>query len=68
MTFYSFDIVRNPMTFILKLDLDMVKISLCTESEVPSEAVQSYSLTRQTDPIEIIITPPHTRRVTNKIQ
>ena len=34
--FYSFDLDLNPMTLILKLDLDMVKTYLYTENEVPS--------------------------------
>ena len=35
-TFYSFDLDLNPMILILKLDLDMVKIHLYSEKEVPS--------------------------------
>ena len=32
--FYSFD--HDPMTLVLKLDLDMVKVSLHTQNDVPS--------------------------------
>ena len=34
MMFYSFDL--DPMTLVLKLDLDMVKMYLHTKNEVPS--------------------------------
>ena len=36
MMFYSFDLYLDPMTLILKLDLDMVKMYLHTKYEVPS--------------------------------
>ena len=36
MMFYSFDLDHNPMTLVLKLDLDMVKMYLHTKNEVPS--------------------------------
>ena len=36
MMFYSFDLDLDPMTLILKLDLDMVKMCLHTKNEVPS--------------------------------
>ena len=36
MTFYSSDLDLNPMILIPKSDLDMVKMYLCTEDEVPS--------------------------------
>ena len=36
MTFYSFDLDLAPMTLILKLDLDIVKMYLHTKNEVPS--------------------------------
>ena len=34
MSFYSFDL--DPITLILILDLDMVKIYLCIQNEVPN--------------------------------
>ena len=36
MTFHSFDLDLDPMTLVLKLDLDMVKMYLHTQNEVPS--------------------------------
>ena len=36
MMFYSFDLDLDPMTLVLKLDLDMVKMYLHTKNEVPS--------------------------------
>ena len=36
MMFYSFDLELDPMTLVLKLDLDMVKMYLHTKNEVPS--------------------------------
>ena len=36
MTKNTFDLDFDPMTLILKLDLDMVKMYLYTEDEVPS--------------------------------
>ena len=36
MTSYSYEIDQDPMTLILKLDQDMVKMYLHTENEVPS--------------------------------
>ena len=51
------------MTLILKLDLDIVKMYVCTKSEAPtfngSKITDSYT---QTDSTEII-TYPHTRMV-----
>ena len=38
MTFYLFDLDLAPMTMILKLDLDMVKMYLHTKNEVPFDA------------------------------
>ena len=35
MMLYSFDIDLDPMTLILKLDLDMLKVYLHTKNEVP---------------------------------
>ena len=37
MTFYSFDLVVDPMTLVLKLDLDMVKM-YHMQNEVPSHS------------------------------
>ena len=34
--FHPFDLDLNPMTLILKLDLDMVKMYLHAKNEVPS--------------------------------
>ena len=36
MTKNTFELDPDPMTFILKLDLDMVKMYLYTDNEVPS--------------------------------
>ena len=36
MMFYSFDLDLDPMTLVLQLDLDMVKMYLHTKNEVPS--------------------------------
>ena len=36
MMFYSFDLDIDPMTLVLKLDLDMVTMYLHTKNEVPS--------------------------------
>ena len=46
MTFYSFDI--DPITFILKTDLKMVKMYLYSENEVPSFS-SSKVIALQTD-------------------
>ena len=35
-TFYQFDLDVDPMTLILKLDLDIVKRYVCTENEAPT--------------------------------
>ena len=35
MMFYLFDLDLDPMTLVLKLDLDMVKMYLYTKNEVP---------------------------------
>ena len=45
MTFSSFDL--DPMTLILKLDLVMVKLRLCTLNEVPHLSGLEVSLNRQ---------------------
>ena len=36
MMFHSFDLDLDPMTLVLKLNLDMVKMYLHTKNEVPS--------------------------------
>ena len=36
MNFLSFDLDLNPMTLVLKLDLDMIKMYMCTKNEVPT--------------------------------
>ena len=36
MSFSTFDLVLDPIMFILKLELDMIKMYMCTENEVPS--------------------------------
>ena len=36
MKFYSFDLDFDLVTLILKLDLDIIKMSLCTKNEVPA--------------------------------
>ena len=70
--FYSFDLDLDPMTLILKIDLDMVKMYLHTKNEVPSYSGSKViawtdrqtdgQTHRQTDSSEII-TYPHTRMV-----
>ena len=35
MEFYPFDLDLDPMTLVLKFDLDIVKIHVCTKNEVP---------------------------------
>ena len=63
MMFYSFDL--DPMTLVLKLDLDMVKMYLHTKNEVPSySGSKVYSLNRQTDRQTDIQTHTHTDRQT----
>ena len=50
MKFYSFDLDLNPMTLVLKLDLDIVQIYMCTDNECPSfSSSELYSLNRYTD-------------------
>ena len=58
----------DPMTLILKLDLDVVKIYLYTENEIPVvvQKLQSIQLSTHTDLTEII-TNSHTRMATNEI-
>ena len=36
MCHFSFDLDPDPLTFILKLDLHLVNMYLCTENEIPS--------------------------------
>ena len=36
MKFYLFDLELNLMIWVVKLDLDIVKMYVCTETEVPS--------------------------------
>ena len=54
MMFYPFDLDRDPMTLVLKLDLDMVKMYLRTKNEVPSCSSSKViaSTDRQTDRLE----------------
>ena len=50
MKFYSFDLDLDLITFVLKLDLDIVKMYACTEYEVPSFSGSKVSLNiSQTD-------------------
>ena len=35
MNFLSFDLDLDPMTLVLKLDLDIIKMYVCTKNEVP---------------------------------
>ena len=53
------------MTLVLRFDLDIVKMNVSTENEVPSfsNAKVSEQIHRQTDLTEII-TYPHVRMVT----
>ena len=61
MSFYSFDL--DPITLILILDLDMVKIYLCIQNEVPNfndlkvMAWTDRDADRNTEPAEIIAYP-----------
>ena len=70
MMFYSFDL--DPMTLILKLDLDMVKMYLHTKNEVPSYisskviAWTDRHTETQTD-LNEIITYSHTRMVKTRL-
>ena len=34
MTFYSFDLDLDPMTSVLDIDLDIIKMYVCTKDEV----------------------------------
>ena len=36
MNFKSFDLDLDPMTLVLKLDLDIIKMYVCTKNEVPT--------------------------------
>ena len=36
MKFESFDLDLDPMTLVLKLDLDIIKMHMCTKNEVPT--------------------------------
>ena len=36
MKFWSFDLDPDPMTLVLKLDLDIIKMYMCTKYEVPT--------------------------------
>ena len=36
MKFYSFDLDLDPVTLVLKLDLDIIKMYVCTKNEVPT--------------------------------
>ena len=55
---YSFDLDLNPMTLVLKVDLDIIKMYVCTENEVPSLSVLDVTAwtetDKQTDSTEII--------------
>ena len=55
MKFYSFDHDLTPMTLLLKLDPDIVKMYMCTKP-------QQTQTDRQTDSTEVI-TYPHTLMV-----
>ena len=43
------DLDLDPKTLILKPDLDIIKMSMCTKNEVPTFSSSSYHLNRQTD-------------------
>ena len=52
MKFYSFDLELDPMTLILQLNLDIVKMYLCIQNKVPSfssSKVVHCSMNRYTD-------------------
>ena len=36
MNFQSFGLDLDPMTLVLKLDLDIIKMYVCTKNEVPT--------------------------------
>ena len=36
MKFWSFDLDLDPITLVLKLDLDIIKMYVCTKTEVPT--------------------------------
>ena len=63
MKFYSFDL--DPMTLVLKLDLDIIKMYVCTKDEVPifSSSKVNIWTDRQTDRLNWNYYLPHTRMV-----
>ena len=66
LSFFSYDLDLDPITLILKLDLDMVKMYLYTKNEVYVKQFKSYSLNRQTHrhtEMTENIAYPHTRVV-----
>ena len=55
MKFYSFDLDFDLVTLILKLDLDIIKMSLCTKNEVPTfRQTDRQTHKQQTDSTENI--------------
>ena len=42
MKFYSFGLDLNPMTLVLKIELDIVKIYVCTENEFLASVIQKF--------------------------
>ena len=49
MRFYSFDLDFNPMSFVFKLDLDIVKMYVYTDLGTSKlQQLKSYSQNRQT--------------------
>ena len=67
MKFYSFDLDLEPMTLVLKLDLDIIKIFMCTKMKFLPSAAQNLA-SEQTDrhthtDLTKINTYPHIRMV-----
>ena len=62
MKFYWFGLDINPMTLVLKLDLDIVKMYVCTKNETWTDTQTDTHTDRHTD-LTKIITYPHTRMV-----
>ena len=73
MQFYWFDLDPDPMTLLLKFDLDIVKIYMCTKNEFPTfngSKVITWTDTQtdtKTDSTEII-TYLHMQMVTSMLK
>ena len=61
MKFHSFGLDLNPMTLVLILYLDIVKICVCTENEVPRFNISKVEQVHRLTDLTVILTNPHTR-------